>query len=236
MGLQPDSTSTGGAATSAQASAGTVQSVLVRAAGHYRWIVCTLLFFAATINYVDRQVLALLKQSLQSQIKWTEIEYGHLIFTFQLAYAIALLFAGKIMDWLGTRKGFSLSVLFWSIAAMAHALAHSVFGFGVARFALGLGESGNFPASIKAIAEWFPKKERALATGIFTSGTNIGAMIAALFVPWCLAYWGNDPGWKYAFIITGALGFIWLFFWFALYNTPAAHKKLSKEEFDYIHS
>ncbi len=137
MGLQPDSTSTGGAATSAQASAGTVQSALVRAAGHYRWIVCALLFFAATINYVDRQVLALLKQSLQSEIKWTEIEYGHLIFTFQLAYAIALLFAGKVMDWLGTRKGFSLSVLFWSIAAMAHALAHSVFGFGVARFALG---------------------------------------------------------------------------------------------------
>src|SRR5437588_4596108 len=144
-------------------------------AGNYRWIVCALLFFAATINYVDRQIIGLLKQTLHDDIGWNEVDYSNVIFAFQLAYAMGLIFAGRVMDRLGTRKGFSLSVVVWSVAAMGHALAHSIMGFGVARIVLGLGEAGNFPASIKAVAEWFAKKERALATGIFNSGTGIGA-------------------------------------------------------------
>jgi ACS family hexuronate transporter-like MFS transporter len=234
MGTKSETSSTGGSGAFAQASAPTTDAPLARAAGHLRWIICALLFFAATINYVDRQVLALLKAepTFQSTIKWTEIEYGHLIFVFQLAYAIALLFAGKIIDWLGTRRGFSVSVFFWSIAAMAHALARSVFGFGVARFALGLGESGNFPASIKAVAEWFPKKERALATGVFNSGTNFGAMLTPPLVAWVTASYG----WRVAFIATGALGFIWLAAWLAIYKVPEEHSGISKAELDYIRS
>jgi ACS family hexuronate transporter-like MFS transporter len=234
MGSKSEPISAGGTGASAQASVAPAASPLARAVGHYRWIICALLFFAATINYVDRQVLALLKTepSFQSSIKWTEVEYGHLIFTFQLAYALALMFAGKVMDWLGTRKGFSFSVFFWSIAAMAHALARSVFGFGVARFALGLGESGNFPASIKAVAEWFPKKERALATGVFNSGTNFGAMLTPPLVAWVTARYG----WRAAFVATGALGFLWLVFWLALYRPPEEHSRVSKAELEYIRS
>jgi ACS family hexuronate transporter-like MFS transporter len=234
MGSKSEPISAGGTGASAQASVSQADSPLIRAVGHYRWIICALLFFAATINYVDRQVLALLKTepTFQSSIKWTEVEYGHLIFVFQLAYAIALMFAGKVMDWLGTRKGFSVSVFFWSVAAMAHALAKSVFGFGVARFALGLGESGNFPASIKAVAEWFPKKERALATGVFNSGTNFGAMLTPPLVAWVTASYG----WQAAFIATGALGFLWLVFWLALYRPPEEHSRVSKAELEYIRS
>lgn len=201
-------------------------------AGYYRWMVCALLFFAATVNYMDRQVIGLLKPTLQSQIGWNEIDYSNIIFAFQLAYAIGLLFVGKVMDWLGSRKGFSLSVLVWSVAAMAHALASSVLGFGAARFILGLGESGSFPASIKSVAEWFPKKERALATGIFNSGTNIGAVITPLVVPWITARYG----WRMAFIATGAVGFLWLVAWLALYRTPEDQPRLSKAELDYIRS
>jgi ACS family hexuronate transporter-like MFS transporter len=207
-------------------------SVSSRPAGHYRWIVCALLFFAATVNYMDRQVIGLLKPTLQSQIGWNEIDYSNIIFAFQLAYAIGLLFVGKVMDWLGSRKGFSLSVLVWSVAAMAHAMAHSVMGFGAARFALGLGEAGSFPASIKAVAEWFPKKERALATGIFNSGTNIGALTTPLLIPWITARYG----WRMAFIATGAVGFLWLVAWLALYRTPENQPRLSKAELDYIRS
>src|SRR6266849_4371404 len=141
--------------------------------GRFRWVICALLFFATTVNYVDRQVIGILKTTLQHDLGWNEIDYSNIVFAFQLAYAIGLLLVGRFMDWLGTRKGFSLAVLFWSFAAMAHALARSVMGFSAARFALGLGESGNFPASIKTIAEWFPRKERALATGIFNAGTNV---------------------------------------------------------------
>ena len=216
----------------APASVSIAAKALSRPAGHYRWMVCALLFFAATVNYMDRQVIGLLKPTLQSQIGWNEIDYSNIIFAFQLAYAIGLLFVGKVMDWLGSRKGFSLSVLVWSVAAMAHALAHSVMGFGAARFTLGLGESGSFPASIKAVAEWFPKRERALATGIFNSGTNVGALTTPLLVPWITARYG----WRMAFIATGAVGFLWLVAWVALYRTPENQPRLSKAELDYIRS
>ena len=200
--------------------------------GRYRWTVCALLFFATTINYMDRQIIAILKPLLQSEIRWNEIDYSNIVFAFQLAYAVALLFAGKVMDWLGTRKGFSLSIALWSVAAMAHALAHSVFGFGFARFILGIGESGNFPASIKAVAEWFPKRERALATGVFNSGTNIGAIITPLVVPWLT----RQYGWRAAFITIGAVGFVWLIAWMLMYRPPTQQKRLKQPEFDYIHS
>jgi ACS family hexuronate transporter-like MFS transporter len=200
--------------------------------GRFRWTICALLFFAATINYVDRQVIGILKPTLQGQLHWSESDYGWIVFAFQSAYAIGMLLVGRLMDRLGTRKGFSLAVVFWSVAAMAHAFASSALGFGVARFALGLGEAGNFPASIKTVAEWFPKKERALATGIFNSGTNIGALITPLVVPWItLAY-----GWRWAFIATGALGFIWLIAWLVLYYTPENHPRLKARERAYIQS
>lgn len=200
--------------------------------GRFRWSICALLFFAATINYVDRQVIGILKPTLQGQLHWSESDYGWIVFAFQTAYAIGMLLVGRLMDKLGTRKGFSLAVVFWSIAAMAHAFASSALGFGVARFALGLGEAGNFPASIKTVAEWFPKKERALATGIFNSGTNIGALITPLVVPWItLAY-----GWRWAFIATGALGFIWLIAWLVLYYTPENHPRLQARERAHIQS
>jgi ACS family hexuronate transporter-like MFS transporter len=200
--------------------------------GHYRWVICALLFFATSINYIDRQIIGLLKQTLQGQIGWNEIDYSNIIFAFQLAYAVGLLVAGRLLDRLGTRKGFSLSVFFWSVAAMAHALAHSVMGFGAARVALGLGESGNFPACIKAVAEWFPKKERALATGIFNSGTNIGALITPLIVPWIT----RKFGWRGAFIVTGAIGFIWMIVWLAMYRSPENHPRVSAEELKHIRS
>jgi ACS family hexuronate transporter-like MFS transporter len=200
--------------------------------GRYRWVICALLFFAATINYIDRQVIGILKPTLQTEIGWTEVEYSWIVFWFQTAYAVGLLAVGRVMDWLGTRRGFSLAIIFWSVAAMGHALAQSVTGFSVARFLLGLGEAGNFPASIKTVAEWFPKKERALATGIFNAGTNVGALATPLVVPWVTLMWG----WRRAFILTGAIGFIWLAFWLALYRRPEEHPKLSKTELDYIQS
>jgi ACS family hexuronate transporter-like MFS transporter len=201
-------------------------------AGNYRWIICALLFFAATINYVDRQIIGLLKQTLHDDIGWNEVDYSNVIFAFQLAYAVGLIFAGRVMDRLGTRKGFSLSVVVWSVAAMGHALAHSIMGFSAARIVLGLGEAGNFPASIKAVAEWFPKKERALATGIFNSGTNIGAMLTPFMVPWITLHYG----WRMAFVVTGALGFLWLIAWLAMYRTPETHPQLTRAELDHIRS
>ena len=201
-------------------------------AGNHRWLVCGLLFFAATVNYMDRQVISLLKPMLQLQLGWTEIGYSNIVLAFQLAYGVGLLFVGKLIDWLGTRKGFSLSVLLWSLAAMAHAAAGSVFQFAVARFSLGLGESGSFPASIKAVAEWFPKRERALATGVFNSGTNVGALVTPLIVPW-LTY---RFGWRMAFIATGALGGLWIVAWLLLYHRPEETKNLSRAELNYIRS
>lgn len=239
--------------------------------GNFRWVICTLLFFAATINYVDRQVIGILKPTLEKEFGWTESDYSWIVFAFQLAYAIGLLGVGRVMDRIGTKKGFSLSIIVWSIGATMHAwavaigvlalpffnpildgivagvnsiltplgaspwtltLSVSVMGFMIARFVLGIGEAGNFPASIKTVAEWFPKKERALATGIFNAGTNVGALATPLIVPWiAVAY-----GWYEAFIITGVLGFIWLAFWWFMYDKPETHKRLSKEELAYIQS
>lgn len=201
-------------------------------ARNYRWTICALLFFAAVINYIDRQIIGILKPVLQAELGWNEIDYSNIVFWFQVAYAIGFVTIGRLMDWIGTRKGFTLSVGFWSLAAMAHALAHSVMGFSAARFALGLGEAGNFPAAIKTVAEWFPKKERALATGIFNSGTNIGAIVTPLTVPFIAASFG----WRPAFIITGLLGFVWLVFWLLLYSKPEEHPRITKEELAHINS
>lgn len=195
-----------------------------------RWWICALLFFATTINYIDRQVFAILAPQLQTEIGWTEIEYGYIVTAFQLFYAIGLLLVGKWIDFLGTKKGFILSIIVWSLAAMSHAFARTPMGFGLARIALGIGESGNFPAAIKTISEWFPRKERALATGIFNSGSNIGAILAPLLVP-IIAL---NFGWQAAFIITGFLGFIWLFFWLRLMNRPEEHKGINAAELDLI--
>ena len=200
--------------------------------GNFRWLICALLFFAATVNYADRNVIGLLKPTLQEQFHWTEIDYSNIIFCFQLAYAIGLLVVGRVIDWLGTRKGFSISVLFWSLASMSHALARSVFGFSLARFALGLGESGSFPASIKTVAEWFPKKERALATGLFNSGTNVGAILVPLVIPPLILRFG----WQGAFIGMGILDFIWLALWISVYRRPEEQPRVSPAEVAYIRS
>ncbi len=200
--------------------------------GRYRWVICALLFFATTINYVDRQVLGILATPLQKELGWSESDYGFIATAFTGAYAVGLVVVGRLMDWLGTRKGFSLAIIFWSLAAMGHAFARSALGFGIARFALGLGEAGNFPAAVKTTAEWFPKKERALATGIFNSGSNVGAIVAPLTVPWIAV----NYSWQWAFIITGAVGFVWLIFWLLLYQKPEEHPRLSKAELAYIQS
>lgn len=198
--------------------------------GRYRWTICSLIFFATTINYLDRSVISLLKPFLEKQFAWTEQDYAHIVIAFQVAYAAGLLSVGRVIDKIGTKLGYALSTFFWSIAAIGHALANGTFGFGVARAALGFTEAGNFPAAIKTVAEWFPKKERALAAGIFNSGSNIGAIIAPLTVPWIAV----NLGWKWAFILTGAVGFIWVVFWLIIYEIPAKHKRLSKAESDYI--
>src|SRR5580698_11185589 len=199
---------------------------------HQRWLICGLLFFATTVNYMDRQVIALLKPTLQMQFGWTEVGYSNIVTAFQFAYAIGLLFFGKLIDRLGTRKGFSLAVFVWSLAAMAHAAAGSVMQFAVARFSLGLGESGSFPAAVKAVAEWFPKRERALATGLFNSGSNIGAIVTPLLVPWITLRFG----WRMAFIATGAIGFFWILCWLSLYHCPEEDKRVGAAELAYIHS
>ena len=200
--------------------------------GNYRWTICGLIFFATTINYLDRAVISLLKSTLTKEMHWDDADYANVEIAFKLSYAIGLFLAGRVIDRLGTKKGYAWSTGLWSLSAVAHAFANSVFGFGVARAALGITEAGNFPAAIKTVAEWFPKKERALATGIFNSGTNIGAIIAPLTVPFIAIHYG----WKWAFVLTGLLGFIWLYFWQRHYSLPKVHPKLSKEEFDYIHS
>ncbi len=197
-----------------------------------RYGVLALLFFGTTINYIDRQVIGLLKPTLEKEFHWTETDYSNIVMAFSAAYAIGLIGFGRWIDKIGTKLGYAVSVFFWSVAAVAHAFAKSTFGFGLARVGLGVAEAGNFPAAIKSVAEWFPKKERALATGIFNSGANVGAVVAPIMVPAILGAYG----WQEAFVITGAIGFIWLIFWWKYYETPARHKKISKEEFDYIHS
>ncbi len=200
--------------------------------GRLRWVICALLFFATTINYVDRQIIGILKPELQRDLGWDEIEYSNIVVAFTVAYAISLLLVGRLIDRIGTRLGYSLSVIWWSFAAMAHALAGSAFGFGLARFALGLGEGGNFPASIKTVAEWFPKRERALATGFFNSGTNVGAIVTPVLVPWIVIAWG----WRSAFVLTGALGFLWVVVWHTLYRRPDENPRLSPAEMAFIRS
>jgi ACS family hexuronate transporter-like MFS transporter len=195
----------------------------IRSTG-FRWTVCALLFFATTINYMDRQVLGILAPTLEREIGWSEIEYSHIVMAFQAAYALGLVIFGRLVDRIGTRHGYAISIFAWSIAAMAHALAKSVMGFGLARFSLGLGEAGNFPAAVKAVSEWFPSRERALA--------NVGAILAPLCVPWITLKYG----WQMAFIILGATGFVWLFFWYWLYAAPTHSRRVSPEELSHIHS
>ncbi len=185
-----------------------------------------------TKNYMDRQVLAVLKTSLQHQFGWSEIDYGHLVFAFQAAYALGMLVVGRFIDRLGTRVGYAVTIAFWSLASMAHGFMSSFNGFLIARFALGFGESGVFPASLKAVAEWFPKKERALATGIFNAGTNVGAALTPLFVPWILLHWG----WRGCFFVVGGLGIVGLALWLWLYRPPELHAQCSLEELQHIHN
>ena len=217
--------------------------------GRFRWTICGLLFLAATINYVDRQVIGILKPTLQAQFGWTEIDYGDIVFAFQMAYAIGYLFAGRVMDLLGIKRGFALALTIWSLAAMAAAAvprfgpaaavllgavgltySASVAGFIVVRFVLGLGESGNFPAAIKTVAEWFPQRERAFATGLFNAGTNIGAVITPMTVPFITARFG----WTWAFVLTGVLGFAWIVAWLVIYETPDRHPRLKAPERAFI--
>ena len=199
-------------------------------AGRFRWVICGLLLLGVTKNYMDRQVLGVLKGPLQHEFSWNEIDYGNLVFAFQTAYALGMLFVGRMIDRLGTRIGYAVAVVFWSLASMGHAIANSLTGFVIARSALGFGEAGVFPASIKCIAEWFPKKERALATGIFNAGTNIGAIVTPLIVPWIAVH----LGWRWAFVFTGALGFAWLILWLLFYRKPEEHPSCTRNELDYI--
>ncbi len=224
----------------------------VQAVGKFRWTICALLFFATTVNYLDRQVLSILKPRLEELFGWSNSDYANIASVLQFTYAISMLFAGRFIDKLGTKKGYVWAIIIWSIGAVIHAVAIpigegiaavlgwigivalpvSIMGFMFARAVLGFGESGNFPAAIKATAEYFPKKERSFATGIFNSGTNVGAILAPLTVPWIASNWG----WEAAFFIIGAIGFLWLFFWLALYEKPEAQKRLSAAEFAYINS
>lgn len=200
--------------------------------GRYRWAICALLFLATAINYVDRQVLGILAPTLQREIGWSEAQYGAIISWFTLAYALGYLGAGRVMDRIGTRVGFAISIVVWSVAAMGHAVVRTVAGFSVARLALGLGESGNFPGAIKTVAEWFPARERALATGIFNAGSNVGAIAAPLMVPWITLTFG----WQAAFLATGALGVLWLVAWLVIYRPPQEHPRLTPAELAHIRS
>ncbi len=208
------------------------RETLARTVGRYRWTICALLFFGTTMNYVDRQVLGLLAPELQSKIGWNEVQYGYIVTAFQAAYALGLLLMGRLIDRIGTRIGYALSIGIWSLSAAAHALARTPLGFGTARFALGLGEAGNFPAAIKTVAEWFPRRERALATGIFNSGANVGATVGPLLVLWIASRYG----WQSAFISTGLLSFIPIVFWLRSYRRPQEHPRLSAAELEYIQS
>lgn len=198
----------------------------------FRWTVCALLFAATTINYVDRQVIGILAPTLQRELGWTEVQYGQIVSWFSLAYGLGFLGVGRLMDRIGVRRGFAFSIVAWSLAAIGHAFARTVAGFSAARALLGLGESGNFPGAIKTVAEWFPRQERAFATGIFNAGSNVGAVLAPLIVPWITIRWG----WEWAFIVTGTFGFVWLICWLVLYRAPEKHPRVSRAELLHIRS
>ncbi len=199
---------------------------------NYRWTICALVFFATTINYLDRAVISLLKGPLEVEFNWSESDYADIVIAFQLAYAVGLLLMGPLVDKIGTKLGYALAIIGWSLAAGGHALVSSTLGFVMARAALGITEAGNFPAAIKTVAEWFPKKERALATGLFNSGANVGAILAPLTVPYIAVTWG----WQWAFILTAATGVIWLIFWLRAYRSPGQHPKVNPAELEYINS
>ena len=207
---------------------------------NYRWVICGLLFFATTFNYMDRQVISYLKEFFCTPVEqggfgWSNTDFAYLTSFFTGVYAGMTVLVGWVIDKIGTKLGLALSLIIWSIFGILNAfVGRLVMMHVLVRSAFGVGEAGNFPASIKTVAEWFPKRERALATGIFNSGSNFGAMVAALFVPWCMIYFGDQKGWKMAFILTGASGFLWLIFWFWLYETPAGQKRVSQAELDYI--
>ena len=200
--------------------------------GKYRWTICALLFFATTINYLDRQVLSILKDRLEVEFNWTDTDYANILTVFQATYAVSMIFAGRFVDWLGTKRGFAWALVIWSVGAVLHAFAKGTGGFMFGRAVLAFGEAGNFPAAIKTTAEWFPKKERSLATGIFNSGTNVGAILAAPTVNWLADTWG----WQGAFIAVGVVGVFWIALWLWLYEQPSKHKRLGKAEYDYIHA
>jgi ACS family hexuronate transporter-like MFS transporter len=200
--------------------------------GHYRWRICALLFFATTINYVDRQVLGVLAPDLRRIIGWNDIQYGYIVTAFSAAYALGLLLAGRFIDRAGTRIGYAVMIGIWSLSAMGHSLVRTVLGFAFARFMLGLGESGNFPAAIKTVAEWFPRKERAFATGIFNAGSNVGAVVAPAVVPWIAV----NLGWQWAFLFTGFFSATWLVVWLIVYRRPERHPKLTPAELAHIRS
>jgi MFS transporter, ACS family, hexuronate transporter len=196
----------------------------------YRWTICGLVFFATTVNYLDRSIISLLKPQLEKEFNWSESDYANIVIAFQICYAAGLVGVGRLIDKLGSRVGYGLVFLTWNLAAIAHAFVSSTFGFLIVRGSLGLAESGNFPAAIKTISEWFPPKERALATGIFNSGANVGAILTPLIVPFIARKWG----WQWAFILAGGIGFIWLLLWFLLYSVPQMNKRVSISELDYI--
>jgi ACS family hexuronate transporter-like MFS transporter len=209
-----------------------VQSRWFSVAGNFRWVICGVLLLGTTKNYMDRQVIGVLKTTLQQEFHWSEVDYSNLVFAFQAAYAIGMLAVGRLIDRVGTRIGYALAMAAWSLASMAHGLAGSFAGFAAARFALGFGEAGVFPASLKATAEWFPKKERALATGIFNAGTNVGSIATPLIAPWITIHYG----WRAAFLLIGAVGFVWLVLWLWMYRRPEEHPLCSPEELQYIRS
>lgn len=210
-----------------------VHGAAVSRDGHWggvRWTICAMLFAATSINYVDRQVIGLLKPTLQSSIGFTEINYGYIVAAFQIAYAGGLVLAGRLVDRLGIRSGYSLFMAAWSLASMAHALVRSALGFGVARFLLGLGESGNFPAAIKTVAEWFPQSERSFATGMFNSGANVGAIVAPAIIPWITLRFG----WRAAFVASGLFGLPWIAWWAKYYRRPSEYRSLKDAELHHI--
>jgi ACS family hexuronate transporter-like MFS transporter len=213
-----------------QTSLNALAAGTVRPRTRLRWVICGLLFFATTVNYLDRQVLGILKPVLGREMHWSESDYGWIVFCFQMAYASMMPVAGRVMDWLGERTGYALAVLIWSAASMSHSIARTTAQFMAARFVLGIGESSNFPAAIKTVADWFPRQERALATGIFNSGSNVGAIAAPLLVPFIAA----RLGWRPVFLATGALDLVWLAAWLYFYRRPSEHKKLSESERAYI--